>query len=369
MGKPVQVEGSLFTQGSSDRQPAVLSISEAGRVSVRHLDSSSTPSTQDHAACDFKQLDISPRLGNTPRHIGFGNGSSFETSDNDKIDGLLVAFQQGVFNRVIHFLESHLLIVLLVVVLVSAFLWGSIKYCVPTVANYSAKVLPVEVSQYLGQGTLEVLDETVFSTSELPVQRQNQLSRLFLSYIPQYSDLGIKIEFRQGKKLGANAIALPDGQIIFTDEMVDLSQDDLELVAIFAHEVGHVVHRHVLRRVIQDSLLAVLVVMMTGDMSSASSIVYAIPSLLLELAYSREFESDADDFAFQFLIENDIETFHFANIMLRLMESLENNDKANDAELAVTDQSGDENKNGFDNIIPYLSTHPTTKRRVEIFLN
>ena len=108
---------------------------------------------------------------------------------------------------------------------------------------------------------------------------------------------------------------------------------------------------------------------MTGDVSSASSIVYAIPSLLLELAYSREFESDADDFAYQFLVDNDIETSHFANIMLRLMASAENKNKSDDAELAVTDQSEDESQDGFENMIPYLSTHPTTKRRIEVFLN
>lgn len=361
----VQVKGNFFAVSSSERQPALLSIAETGQVVVRQIDG---PGTREYAACHFNELDISPRLGNTPRHIGFVNGSSFETPDNDKIDELLVAFQQGTFHRFIHYLESHLLIVLLVVVLVSAFLWGSIKYGVPAVANFSAEFLPVEVSQYLGQGTLDILDETVFSTSELTTQRQNQLSSLFLSYIPHYSDFGIIVEFRQGKDLGANALALPDGSIIFTDELVDLSQDDLELVAVFAHEVGHVVHRHVLRRVIQDSLLAVLVVMMTGDISSASSIVYAIPSLLLELAYSREFESDADDFAYQFLIENDIETSHFANIMLRLMKSAEDNNKPDDAELAVNDQTENDNRDGFENIIPYLSTHPATKSRIQVFL-
>jgi len=365
MSVAVQIKGSFFTVGSSDRQSALLSVSEAGQVAVRQSDG---PGTREYAACHFKQLDISPRLGNTPRHIGFENGCSFETPHNDEIDELLVTFQQGAFYRVIHFLESHLLIVLLVVALVFAFMWGSIKYGVPAVAEFSAKILPAEVSQYLGQGTLEILDQTVFSSSELTAQRQHQLSRLFLSYIPQYSELGIQVKFRQGKELGANALALPDGSIIFTDELVDLSQDDLELAAIFAHEVGHVVHRHVLRRVIQDSLLAVLVVMMTGDISSASSIVYAIPSLLLELAYSREFESDADDFAYQFLVDNDIETFHFANIMLRLMASAENKNKSDDAELTVTDQSEHESQDGFENMIPYLSTHPTTKKRIEVFL-
>ncbi len=198
-------------------------------------------------------------------------------------------------------------------------------------------------------------------------QRQNELAMKFISYIPQYASFGITVEFRQGKEVGANALALPDGKIIFTDELVALSQNDLELLAIFVHEVGHVAHRHVLRRVIQDSLLAVLVLMMTGDVSSASSLVYAIPSLLLELSYSREFESDADDFAYEFLVQNEIETIHFANIMTRLMESANKVDHSNEAELTAADRSDYDERNGFENMLPYLSTHPATKKRIQVF--
>ena len=370
MDVTVKIDGSFFTEGSSDRQPALLTVNEIGQVTVVLQTGDSRAerySASLLSAGNLNELDISPRLGNTPRHIGFADGSSFETSHNDKIDQLLVTFRQGAFYRFIHLLESHILIVLLVLVLVSGFLWGAIKYGVPAVANLSAEILPVEVTQYLGQGTLDILDKSVFEASALPRQRQNELAGMFISYIPQYASLGITVEFRQGKEIGANALALPDGKIIFTDELVALSQNDLELLAIFAHEVGHVAHRHVLRRIIQDSLLAVLVLMMTGDVSSASSIVYAIPSLLLELSYSREFESDADDFAYEFLVQNEIETIHFANIMTRLMESANKVDNTNDVELTTVDSSDHDERNGFENMLPYLSTHPTTKKRIQIF--
>ncbi len=79
-------------------------------------------------------------------------------------------------------------------------------------------------------------------------------------------------------------MALPDGHIIFTDAMVNLANQNEELIAIFGHEVGHLAHQHMLRRVIQDSMFTLVLVLVTGDASSA--LVSAIPAVLLELAYS-----------------------------------------------------------------------------------
>ena len=117
---------------------------------------------------------------------------------------------------------------------------------------------------------------------------------------------------------GANALTLPNGTIVFTDEMVNLAVNDHELVAILGHEIGHVVHRHILRRIIQDSTITILILFITGDVSSASSVVLALPSILLDLSYSREFEIEADDFAFDFFINNNLEPEYFAQIMRRL---------------------------------------------------
>lgn len=355
-----QLEGDFFSVDSSERLPALLNIAESGQVLVIALDRDPQHKL---AESSFGELSISPRLGNTARHIQFEDGSSFETLNNDEIDQSLALFQQGTGYRFIHYLEKHSLFVLLTVILVSGFAWGSIQYGIPVFADVAAKALPTGVSQHLGKGTLEILDNTVFTASALSKQRQDELSSLFKKYSTDFSDLNLTVNFRQGNNIGANAMALPDGHIIFTDELVNLSQNDLQLLAIYIHEVGHLKHHHVLRRVIQDSMLTTLVVMMTGDISSASSIVFTLPGLLLELAYSREFESEADDFAYDFLIQNKVSPEHFANIMLLLAED---GKAVNKQDKAIADKNHSENK-ASEGMGQYLSTHPSTSSRIQKF--
>ncbi len=67
---------------------------------------------------------------------------------------------------------------------------------------------------------------------------------------------------------------------------------------------------------------------------------------MLESKYSREFETEADDYAFQFLTDHGIATRHFANIVLRLMT---------------------ESEHGEEGVLRYLSTHPLTTERAERF--
>ena len=73
------------------------------------------------------------------------------------------------------------------------------------------------------------------------------------------SDPFIRLEVRSAPQIGANAFALPSGIIVVTDELVALSEDDDELAAVIAHELGHVHHRHIMRTVIQNSAAALLV--------------------------------------------------------------------------------------------------------------
>ena len=190
--------------------------------------------------------------------------------------------------------------------------------------------------------------------SQLSVQRQQQLISLFDGYTAAYPDLQIKPTLRKGGELGANAMALPDGYIIFTDELVELAQDDADLVAILGHEIGHLVHRHLLRRVIQDSLLSVLVVLISGDVSAASSVVFALPAVLMELAYSREFEMQADDFAYDFLIEHSVDPRHFSDIMRRLANAADSPDGTQASVQAAPESV-------------YLSTHPEISSRIQRF--
>ena len=131
----------------------------------------------------------------------------------------------------------------------------------------------------------------------------------------------LTVLFRKGGRVGPNAFALPDGTILFTDEMVRLADHDDELVAVLAHEIGHVVHRHGLRAVIQDSLLGFALLAITGDATGSSELFLGLPVLLTQLAYSRTFEREADNYALDYLRAHNIPPIHFAHLMRRIEQA------------------------------------------------
>lgn len=338
------VPGGYFAPGQSRRHEARLRVDEHGHALIH------TPGRDDVLAeADFDALEISPRLGDTPRLIALPDGGRFETGDNEAIDRLLAGSGRHGGYRLLHRMERHLPLVLVFTLLVGTFVYVSIAYGVPALSRSIAFELSPETNQLLGQGTLELLDKTQFSESALPRERQQQLIALFRSYTDRYPQWNIQPLLRKGNSIGANALALPGGEIVFTDELVELAEDDRELLAILGHEIGHLEQRHLMRRVLQSSLLTVVVVAVTGDVSTVSSMVYAIPTILMELKYSREFETEADDFAFEFLRQNRIAPIHFANIMRRLSSSL-------DEEINADDEDG-----------AFLSTHPPTRERIRRF--
>ncbi len=76
-----------------------------------------------------------------------------------------------------------------------------------------------------------------------------------------------------------------------------LGENDNELISIIAHEIGHVVHRHALRIMIQNSTGKPLLATISGDIFSKSALSANLPNFLIQMKYSRAFEIEADRFA------------------------------------------------------------------------
>jgi Zn-dependent protease with chaperone function len=291
------------------------------------------------------EVSFSSRLGNTPRSLKLPNDSVCYILENDLVDDYLKNHGASSAASIIHLLESRVIYVLFAVVFTAIFSWGMLAYGIPFMSSEIAYNLPADVDRSLGQGTLETLDKIAFGETRLDEKRRAQLSTRFED-IKKQIDGGEEYElvFRHGGKIGANAFALPSGIIIMTDELVELSEDDDEVVSVIAHELGHLVHRHSVRMVLQDSAVAVLIATITGDPFSTSSLVVALPTLLVNSKYSREFEREADDYAYRYLVANNIELYKYANILQRI--------------------TGDETGEGAAN---YLSSHPTTDDRLQRF--
>ncbi len=118
--------------------------------------------------------------------------------------------------------------------------------------------------------------------------------------------------------VGPNAFALPGGTVVLLDELVAAAKDDDEILAVLAHEIGHLHGRHTMRQVLQTSAAGVIVEAVVGDVLSASSYAAALPAFLLEARYSRAFEREADAFGLTLLDRAGIDRAHFVNFLTRM---------------------------------------------------
>jgi predicted Zn-dependent protease len=293
------------------------------------------------------ELKASPRLANTSRYLYFPQGQKFETRDNQAVDDVLKGFQKRSRLHVVHLLESRKRYIIACVLVLIAIMWAVGRYGLPAASWVIARNLPPSVAQKAGSQALEMLDRSVFKPSRTDAAVQQRLQSHFQPLVQDHPGLHLQILFRSGGRLGANAFALPSGAIVLTDEMVKLARNDDELLAALAHEAGHVAHRHGIRRIIQDSLLAFAIMAITGDASGTSQLFMGLPVALTELAYSREFEREADQYALDYLRSRGISPRCFADLMRRLQQ--------------------EKQPDGQSHWSNYLSTHPDMEERLRPF--
>lgn len=93
-----------------------------------------------------------------------------------------------------------------------------------------------------------------------------------------------------------NAFALPGGRIYLLRGLLDKSESAEEVAGVLAHEMGHVVHRDGLRRLLQSSGSSFLIGLLFGDVFGGSVLI-TLGQTMVNTAYSREQETDADAFA------------------------------------------------------------------------
>ncbi|MFD2271073.1 M48 family metallopeptidase [Undibacterium arcticum] len=121
-----------------------------------------------------------------------------------------------------------------------------------------------------------------------PVDRARLKASFAALKLPQSqgSAMVYELVFRHSN-IGPNAFALPNGTIILTDQLVMLARNDPAVLAVLAHELGHLQQRHSLRRVFQTVGVGVAIHFMLGDVSTALA---ALPTFFCSIKkYSRDF--------------------------------------------------------------------------------
>ena len=136
-----------------------------------------------------------------------------------------------------------------------------------------------------------------------------------------------------------NAIALPDRQLVVYTGMIGYCKTPEELSGVLAHEIGHIQHGHVMKRLRKEVGLSMLTTLAGGD--AGSEIARETARLLSSTAFDRTLESEADAAAVHMMARADIDPQSFADVIFRL--SRETND--------------------FPKRLEWISTHPNTADR------
>ena len=279
-------------------------------------------------------LRVSERVSRGVRRVTFPDGAYLETGDLPALAALLDAtgFRDGPIVRMQQSWRGWIFALLLT----AALLAGGYRYAIPAAARIIAFSLPASVEQEIGRGTLELLDRQFLSASALSPARRDAIAARFEAIAVHMPDLPAHAIVFRKSRIGPNAFALPSGTIVITDEIIALAGSDNAIMGILGHELGHLRQRHLLRRLIQGSATAAIGAVLFGDVSSIAA---GLPTMLLDLAYSREAEREADDEAIALLESNGITVEPFAHLFTLL-----------------------EGRSGTDD--SYLSSHPASRERI-----
>ena len=285
--------------------------------------------------CPLATLRVSEASRHGARIVTFPDGAYLEVEDRDAFARLLD--RTGHRGTLVARMQQSWRATLLAAAGLAVLLFLLWRFALPLLADMAAIAMPASVEQALGERVLQEMDRRILSPSTLSESDQHRIERQFAQLVMVAEDAPpYRLLFRKSR-IGPNALALPAGQSVLTDELAQFLADDSEaLMGVLAHELGHLQKRHLIRRIVHGAATGAAAMALFGD---ASAMLASVPALLLDLKYSRDAEMEADDFAAQLMRAAGRDPARLALALERL---------------ARDEESG----------FVYLSSHPATAERV-----
>jgi len=304
------------------------------------------------------KLKLSEPFEHAPCILSFSDGSHCEVHDRADQQTLLdfLDYRPSLVQR----WQKQWKWALAAIIVMAGLLLAAREWGVPVVADKIAARLPSRYEQALGAEVMKLLEKSVLSRSHLSDQRIFQAKEAIERVLPENGRIPLQLEIRNAPDIGANAFALPGGTIVVTDAMIEMLSTGKdrglspagaeELAGVLAHEIGHVEGNHGMRRLVRDAMVTVIAGSLFSDFSSVVSLASAG---VVNMEFSREMETEADDYAIKRMKEAGLSP-------ARLADALERMEKMHKREAAAKDSA-------TKRITQYMSSHPATEDRVARF--
>lgn len=117
-----------------------------------------------------------------------------------------------------------------------------------------------------------------------------------------------------------NAFALPGGRIIIARGLLQAAERPEEVAGVLAHELAHLNERHFVRSIVAGSGPFAVARLLFGNEGGFLAALGEGSGLMLSQTFSREFEREADDLAWDYLVESNVDPRGLSEFLARIRE-------------------------------------------------
>ena len=205
-----------------------------------------------------------------------------------------------------------------------------------TAPGWLGPMVPERWERNMGQAMIGDFGGRLCSTPESDAA----IAKLAAAIDPGSEEDGARIKLGIANLDMVNAVALPGGQVLLFDGLLQEAESQSEVAGVLAHEVGHVRERHVMTAVLRQFGLSILSAGFGGG--------YGEGALgIASLDYSREAETEADEFARSRMREVGISPDGAAAFFDRVAKQYDDNDAPA--------------------VVGWLATHPAARDRADAY--
>lgn len=289
----------------------------------------------------LERAEISDPLHHAPRLVYLPGGVTLEVADEGRAFSRALE-QNGVRTSVVVALQSWWPAAVLALGAMMGLLAIAYFKVLPLTARWLVFALPTSVEETMGTQLLTLLDRHQLRPSRRDPAERARITRQFAAAAERVAPgVPYRVEFRDTAKPSVNAMAIPGGTIVILDGLIDFAESDDAVLGVLGHELGHVVHKHSARQLVQSVGMGSLAALMWGDFSGLAA---NVPVVLGMLHHSRAFEQEADEFALDFLRAGGISAAGLLEFFIMVSDT--------------------ERHHATGGIPDFLSTHPATGDRI-----
>ncbi len=230
-----------------------------------------------------------------------------------------------------------------------------ISSLLPAVFIRDARALTAEEEKKMGKKILLEIQKEADFMRDLTIQ--TFVEKLGYSIVDQVGPTPFEFKFYVVDALDPNAFAIPGGYIFVTTGLLVLAENEQEIAGVLSHEIAHVTQRHIAQMIEKSkrlniaSMAAIIAAMLAGRGGTGSQAGVAMATATagaLQLKYTREMETDADQNGLNYLIKAGYDPNGLISFLNRIQR----------VSLAIAPS-----------VPTYLLTHPATESRISLMEN